>query len=132
MEKGSALESPSVGGSSSGINGIAIGVMVIAVLLAALILMSVLKRNHSSASSSHYLMDESGHSRSLNPLVDDGRGTGTYARIESTKASFPNDSFGISGRALLNIYSYMVKSSCCFLFFSDQHEAIGAYLVSKQ
>ncbi|KAF0905787.1 hypothetical protein E2562_008840 [Oryza meyeriana var. granulata] len=54
----------SAGGSNgvddSGINGFAIGAMVIAVLLAALILLSVLKKNHSSPVSSHYYMDESG------------------------------------------------------------------------
>ncbi|OEL26676.1 Protein STRUBBELIG-RECEPTOR FAMILY 5 [Dichanthelium oligosanthes] len=73
MEKGSALASSSGGGSGSGMNGFAIGAIVIAVLLGALIILSVLKRNHSSPSSSHYLMDESGHNRSFTPLVDDGR-----------------------------------------------------------
>uniref|UniRef100_A0A0D9XGQ3 Protein kinase domain-containing protein n=1 Tax=Leersia perrieri TaxID=77586 RepID=A0A0D9XGQ3_9ORYZ len=52
------------GGDDSGINGFAIGAMVIAVLLAALILLSVLKRNHSSPVSSHYYMDESGRRNS--------------------------------------------------------------------
>ncbi|KAL5201378.1 hypothetical protein ABZP36_035732 [Zizania latifolia] len=59
MEKGSS-EGSSNGEDDSGINGFAIGAMVITVLLAALILLSVLKRNHSSPVSSHYYMDESG------------------------------------------------------------------------
>ncbi|XP_062194120.1 protein STRUBBELIG-RECEPTOR FAMILY 5-like [Phragmites australis] len=74
MEKGSSVGSSSGGGNDSRINGFAIGAMVIAVLLAALILLSVLKRNHSSPVSSHYYMDESGHNRSFTPLVDDCRG----------------------------------------------------------
>ncbi|KAL6656474.1 hypothetical protein ACP70R_007300 [Stipagrostis hirtigluma subsp. patula] len=64
MEKGSSVGSSSGGGNDSGINGFAIGAMVIAVLLAALILLSVLKKNHSSTVSSHYYMDESGHKQS--------------------------------------------------------------------
>uniref|UniRef100_J3N033 Protein kinase domain-containing protein n=1 Tax=Oryza brachyantha TaxID=4533 RepID=J3N033_ORYBR len=62
MEKESS--GGSNGGDDSGINGFAIGAMVIAVLLAALILLSVLKRNHSSHASSHYYMDESGRRNS--------------------------------------------------------------------
>jgi hypothetical protein len=89
MEKGSALEGSSGGGGRSGVNGIAIAAVVIAVLVAALILLSVLKRNRSS-SSSHYLMDESGHNRSFAPLVDDGR---------SKLLIVP--SFNIHGKALM-------------------------------
>ncbi|KAG8057748.1 hypothetical protein GUJ93_ZPchr0002g23817 [Zizania palustris] len=59
MEKGSS-EGSSNEEDDSGINGFAIGAMVITVLLAALILLSVLRRNHSSPVSSHYYMDESG------------------------------------------------------------------------
>uniref|UniRef100_A0A0E0B6J8 Protein kinase domain-containing protein n=1 Tax=Oryza glumipatula TaxID=40148 RepID=A0A0E0B6J8_9ORYZ len=58
MEKESSAGS-SNGRDDSGINGFAIGAMVIAVLLAALILLSVLRRNHSSPVSSHYYTDES-------------------------------------------------------------------------
>ncbi|BAF25835.1 Os09g0559900 [Oryza sativa Japonica Group] len=61
MEKESSAGS-SNGRDDSGINGFAIGAMVIAVLLAALILLSVLRRNHSSPVSSHYYTDESGPS----------------------------------------------------------------------
>uniref|UniRef100_A0A0E0INK9 Protein kinase domain-containing protein n=1 Tax=Oryza nivara TaxID=4536 RepID=A0A0E0INK9_ORYNI len=62
MEESSAGSSN--GRDDSGINGFAIGAMVIAVLLAALILLSVLRRNHSSPVSSHYYTDESGRRNS--------------------------------------------------------------------
>uniref|UniRef100_K4A271 Protein kinase domain-containing protein n=1 Tax=Setaria italica TaxID=4555 RepID=K4A271_SETIT len=87
MEKGSALGSSSGGGSGSGVNGLLIGAIVIGVLLAALILLSVLKRNHSSPASSHYIMDESGHNRSFAPLVDDGRAVNMKPLERSTSIS---------------------------------------------
>ncbi|KAM0866988.1 hypothetical protein ACQ4PT_042295 [Festuca glaucescens] len=65
MVKGSSAGSSSSGGSDSGINGFAIGALVIAVLLAAVILLSVLARNRSSPVSSHYYMDESGRTSSV-------------------------------------------------------------------
>ncbi|XP_024310938.1 protein STRUBBELIG-RECEPTOR FAMILY 5 [Brachypodium distachyon] len=65
MMKGSSAVSSSSGGNDGGINGFAIGAMVIAVLLAALILLSVLKRKRSSPVSSHYYMDDSGHSSTI-------------------------------------------------------------------
>ncbi|KAM0892872.1 hypothetical protein ACQ4PT_025485 [Festuca glaucescens] len=65
MVKGSSAESSSSGGSDSGINGFAIGALVIAVLLAAVILLSVLARKRSSPVSSHYYMDESGRTSSV-------------------------------------------------------------------
>lgn len=72
MEKESSAGS-SNGRDDSGINGFAIGAMVIAVLLAALILLSVLRRNHSSPVSAHYYTDESGQNQPFTPLVDDSR-----------------------------------------------------------
>ncbi|VAI35976.1 unnamed protein product [Triticum turgidum subsp. durum] len=63
MEKGSSAGASSSEGSDVGINGFFIGAMVIAVLLAAVILLSVLQMKRSSPVSSHYYMDESGQNR---------------------------------------------------------------------
>uniref|UniRef100_A0A8R7UKY1 Protein kinase domain-containing protein n=1 Tax=Triticum urartu TaxID=4572 RepID=A0A8R7UKY1_TRIUA len=70
MEKGSSAGASSSEESDVGINGFFIGAMIIAVLLAAVILLSVLQMKRSSPISSHYYMDESGHSSivSMKPL----------------------------------------------------------------
>jgi hypothetical protein len=75
MDKGSSVGGSSGGGNDSGINGLVIGGIVIVVLLAALIILSVLKRDKSSQVSSHYYTDESGHNISFTPLVGSFKGT---------------------------------------------------------
>ncbi|KAE8808764.1 Protein STRUBBELIG-RECEPTOR FAMILY 5 [Hordeum vulgare] len=66
MDKGSSAGASSSEGSDGGINGFLIGALVIAVLLAAVILLSVLQMKRSSPVSSHYYMDDSGHSSTVN------------------------------------------------------------------